>query len=90
MNPRLDRTLTALLRYGSWFASGLIGIGLILALAQVPAGARTAAVGIALFIALPPIRVLVMLIEFLRERDYRLAISASIVLTIIALGLVVR
>ena len=90
MNPRQDRTLTALLRYGSWFASGMIGIGLILALAGGPAGVRTAAFGIGLFIALPPIRVLVMLIEFLRERDYRLAISAAVVLTVIGLGLVVR
>lgn len=90
MNARLDRTLTMLLRYGSWFACALIGAGLILAITGVSAGARTAALGIGLFISLPPIRVLVMLVEFVRERDYRLAISAGVVLTVIGLGLVFR
>ncbi|MDE3198972.1 MAG: DUF1634 domain-containing protein [Acidobacteriota bacterium] len=87
MNPRLDRTLTALLHYGSWFACALIVLGLTLALRGRGDGMRIVVWGIGLFIVLPPIRVVVMLIEFLRERDYRLALSATIVLTIIGVGL---
>lgn len=90
MNPRLDRALTALLFYGSWVACILIGIGLTLTLSGNSNGPRWAVTGVGLFIALPPMRVFVMLIEFLREHDYRLAISAALVLTIIAIGLVVR
>ena len=90
MNPRLDRSLTALLRYGSWLASGMIGLGLVLTVTGLAAGTRVMVAGIGLFIALPPTRVIVMLIEFLRARDYRLAISAALVLVVIGLGLVIR
>ena len=47
-----------------------------------------AKVGIALFILLPTLRVLLMLLFFFRERDYRLAIIAALVLTIILLGFI--
>ena len=47
------------------------------------------AAGVALFIALPVLRVLVMLGAFIRSRDYRLVIVATVVLMTILAGLVI-
>lgn len=84
---RLEDLLTVLLRNGSWLASGIICIGL--ALAVIDTHLRIAALGIALFILLPTIRVLLMLFVFLRQRDFRYAFVAGIVLMMILLGAVV-
>jgi uncharacterized membrane protein len=93
---RLEELLAALLRYGSWLASAAIGLGFALAFVAShftvwnPAIAphRIATMGIALFILLPMLRVLLMLIVFLRERDFRFACIAGSVLAIILLGIV--
>jgi len=61
----------------------VIAVGLVL-----PSGARVVTAGIALFVALPIVRVSVMLVEFLRRRDYRIATIAALVLFIIVLGIV--
>jgi uncharacterized membrane protein len=42
--------------------------------------------GIALFLLLPVLRVVIMLVMFVRERDYRFGIIAGVVLSIIVLG----
>jgi len=94
---RLEELLAALLRYGSWSASAVIGLGFALALigphlpgrnpAIVPH--RIATMGIALFILLPMLRVLLMLLVFISERDFRFACIAASVLAIILLGVVV-
>ncbi|MCD0503381.1 DUF1634 domain-containing protein [Bordetella petrii] len=86
-----ERYIAALLHHGTWFASVLIGIAL---LAQWLAGAPgwsliLAQAGIAVFIALPVLRVALMLGMFLRERDYLYSALAVAVLAIIALGLLV-
>jgi uncharacterized membrane protein len=86
--PRLEWLLAGLLRYGTWLASGVTGLGLALPLAGVE-GARVVAAGVALFIALPVLRVLVTLGAFLLNRDYRLVIVATAVLMTIAAGLVI-
>jgi hypothetical protein len=93
---RLEELLAGLLRYGSWSASAAIGLGFLLALvgsdssARNPATAahRIATIGIVLFILLPMLRVLVMFLVFLRERDFRFACVAASVLAIILLGIV--
>jgi hypothetical protein len=93
---RLEELLAAFLRYGSWSASAAIGLGFALALigshspARNPAIAshRIATMGIALFILLPMLRVLLMFLVFLRERDFRFAWIAGSVLAIILLGIV--
>jgi hypothetical protein len=48
---------------------------------------RIAAIGIVLFILLPTLRVLLMLLVFIREGDFRLAATAGLVLAIILLGI---
>jgi hypothetical protein len=94
---RLEELLSALLRNGSWLASAAIGLGFALALIDSRFGTRNlailsnmriATVGIALFILLPTLRVLLMLVVFIRERDFRLAVIAGLVLAIVLLGIV--
>jgi uncharacterized membrane protein len=78
----LDRRVALVLGAGTWIASAVIAVGLI-----VPAGTAIVNAGVALFIALPIVRVAVMLVEFLRGRDYRIAIIAALVLAVILLGI---
>ena len=77
-----------MLRYGTWLASGVTGLGLAMSLVGVE-GAPMVAAGVALFIALPILRVLVMLGAFIHNQDYRLAIVATVVLMTILAGLVI-
>ena len=76
----MNARLADLLHYGSWLASIAIGLGLALS------STRIATIGIALFILLPALRVLLMLLVFLRQRDYRFTAVAALVLAIILLG----
>jgi uncharacterized membrane protein len=80
--------LAGLLRYGTWLACGVAGLGLAMSLVGAD-GAHVVAAGVALFIALPVLRVLVMLGAFLLNRDYRLVIVAAVVLITILASLVV-
>jgi Protein of unknown function (DUF1634) len=96
---RLEELVAALLSYGSWLASAAIGLGVALALIDshsptrnlaILSDMRFATVGIALFILLPILRVLLMLLVFIRERDFRFACIAGLVLVIILLGWGIR
>jgi uncharacterized membrane protein len=82
---KLERLLARVLDQGTWLASGIIGAGWLLA----AAGWRSVALidgGIALFLLLPVLRVAIMLVVFVRERDYRFGLIAALVLSIIVLG----
>ena len=94
---RLETLVAALLRYGSWLASAAISLGFVLALIDsrfatrnlaILPNMRIATMGIALFIMLPILRVLLMLLVFIREGDFRLAVTAGLVLAIILVGIV--
>lgn len=91
-HPGLERLLARVLHRGTWLATGVIALGLALALLGWPGalsaltGTRIVAAGIALFILLPVLRVLLMLIVFVRDGDYRFGAIAALVLAIIALG----
>jgi uncharacterized membrane protein len=85
---RTELLLAGLLRYGTWLASGLTGLGLAMPLAGVE-GTAVVAVGVALFVALPVLRVLVMLGAFIVEQDYRLVLVATVVLMTILAGLAI-
>jgi uncharacterized membrane protein len=93
---RLEEWLAAFLRYGGWSASAAIGLGYALVLIGSHAPTRNLAglpnmrivsMGIVLFILLPILRVLLMLLVFVHERDFRFAFISGIVLAIILLGL---
>ena len=86
--PQPEWLLAGLLRYGTWLACGVTGLGLALSLLGAE-GARVVAAGVALFIALPVLRVLVMLGAFILNRDYRLVIVTTVVLMTILAGLVI-
>lgn len=79
----LERRIAALLGAGTWLASLVIAGGL-----AIPAATALVKAGVALFIALPIARVALMLVAFLRHRDYRIGIVSVLVLLIILLGIV--
>src|SRR5262249_55047658 len=85
--PQLEWLLAGLLCDGTWLASWVTGLGLALSLPGGE-GARVVAAGVALFIALPVLRVLVILGAFILNQDYRLVIAATAVLMTIVAGLV--
>jgi uncharacterized membrane protein len=86
--PQPEWLLAGLLRYGTGLASGVTGLGLAMLLVGFE-GAPVVAAGVALFIALPVLRVLVMLGAFIVEQDYRFVIVATVVLIAILTGLVI-
>jgi hypothetical protein len=97
-SAQLEWLLAGTLHYGTSLASAVISLGLGLAVINSRFSApklailrdmRMVTVGIAMLILLPVVRVIVMLIVYLRQRDYRLAAIALLVLTIILLGFTV-
>ncbi|GAA5657403.1 DUF1634 domain-containing protein [Ochrobactrum sp. WV_118_8] len=90
---RGDKIIAALLWYGTWFASALIAVGVVMTSIEPPSlalnGYDIVKAGIAVFILLPIIRVALTMYLFLRERDYVYTVIAATVLLIIATGIVV-
>ena len=86
LSGQLENLLGRLLHYGTLAASGIIALGLALSLAAGPLGMGVATAGIGLFILLPTLRVAVMLVFFLRARDYRYGAIAALVLLIISIS----
>ena len=89
---KLDQLLARVLHRGTWLGCCVIALGLALPLTG-GAGASFAVIctgiatgGIGLLIALPVLRVAVMMMVFIRERDLRFGAIAMLVLTIILLG----
>jgi uncharacterized membrane protein len=93
----LESRVASLLHIGTWLACVLIGLGLPLFLweghgSQKPWGSLgdpLMKAGIAVFILLPVLRVVVMLVLFRRQKDYRFAGIAALVLVIILVGVLV-
>jgi len=96
-NERLDRALATLLWYGTWAASALIAVGMLLdgwrrlgGPAGITAfGHGVVKAGVALLIALPAARVLMLLAIFLRRRDRAYALITALVLAILGAGVLV-
>jgi hypothetical protein len=94
-HPGLERLLARVLSGGTWLATCVIALGLAVPLfgwqgaspAMPVTGSRIVTAGIALFIFLPVLRVLLMLVVFVREGDYRFGSIAAFVLVIIILGI---
>jgi len=84
-HPELEKLLARVLDQGAWLASGVIAVGWMLATCGWHA-AWVINTGIVLLLLLPVLRVLIMLVVFLRERDYRFSAITGLVLTIIVLG----
>jgi uncharacterized membrane protein len=86
VSGQLENLLGKLLHYGTLAASAIIALGLALSVAAGALGMGVATAGIALFILLPALRVAVMLVFFLRARDYRYGAIAALVLLIISIS----
>jgi uncharacterized membrane protein len=93
---RMERALASMLHHGTWVASLVIALGLASTMfhgldAQ---GLEIVTCGIGLLIFLPVLRVGLMFVMFVREKDYRFgAISLTVLLIILAgyvLGMVVK
>ena len=87
LERRRERLLASVLRYGSYLGCTIIGFGLLLAWQNntfASWGVWTLNGGIGLLIALPVLRLAVLLATFAVERDYRFAIATAAVLVIIA------
>jgi Protein of unknown function (DUF1634) len=91
-DARLQLLLARLLHHGRWLATAVIGLGLVLAIFERRPGAhnpttspgmRIVAAGIACFIVLPVLRVVLMLGVFVRAREYHFIAITSLVLIII-------
>ena len=86
---RIESLLAGVLNVGTWLASVVIVAGLVLSLFKrtpFPTGAQVVTAGIGLFILLPILRVILMLTIFVKERDYKFAAAAAVVLLIIFAG----
>jgi Protein of unknown function (DUF1634) len=94
--PALERWLAGLLHYGTWVAASTVAAGLAMALlapwagnwpsTKTPVSAHIMTAGIALFILLPIMRLMLMLGIFLHQRDYRFSAIAALVLMIVIAG----
>lgn len=89
-----EQIIAALLWYGTWCACALIAGGMILGISADSFGLglngyQLVKAGVALFILLPVARVVLMLVIFLRERDYAYTLISALVLSIIAAGVVI-
>jgi uncharacterized membrane protein len=90
--PALERLLAYVLHRGTWLATGVIALGLALPLfglrgvGLAMTGEEIATAGIAFFILLPVLRVVLMLVVFVRAGDYGFGAIATLVLAIIVLG----
>jgi len=85
-HPRLEGLLAGVLRHGTWLATGVIALGAGLSLIGL-AGFQVVCEYdkrsnchpcVALFILLPVVRVLLMMIVFVRDRDYCFGVIATL------------
>lgn len=94
-DPSLERSVAALLQYGTWIASTVVAAGTLIGSLGPFSGpffsgfnsSTIVTSGIGLFILLPVARVALMLAVFLRQSDYRYAMISTLVLTIIVIGI---
>jgi uncharacterized membrane protein len=89
----VESLLARVLNAGTWVASAIIAVGLALPLLWAEAasglGVRIVTGGIAMFILLPTLRVVLMFVYFVKARDYWFGAAAAVVLAIIVAGIAV-
>jgi uncharacterized membrane protein len=91
----MEGVLSAVLRYGAVVASFWLALGMVLGAynkAVSPVDTLAAAsggclsIGVVLLIALPVLRVAIMMLVFLLQKDYSFTVISAAVLVIIILG----
>ena len=83
---RLETTIGEVLRFGTITSSTMFAIGLVMTIARYqPAVAQLLLVaGLVILLATPPARVVVSVIEYIRERDWTFVVLTLIVLLALA------
>ncbi len=83
---RLERSIGAVLRAGTLASSSLLAVALLMAMAGARAdlAQRLAAAGLVILLATPVARVVVSVVEYVRERDWTFVVLTSIVLLALA------
>lgn len=79
-----ERRIALGLQWGTWLACAVLAAGL-----AIPPAAVLVKVGIATFVALPILRVIAMLVEFLRRRELGMSAIAGLVLGVIFAAILV-
>ena len=94
--PALNQLLAKVLHRGTWLGCSVIALGLVLPMtgwleaASPIISTPIVDAGIALLIGLPVLRIFLMLVVFVRQRDFRFSAIAMLVLAIILLGSVLN
>jgi uncharacterized membrane protein len=86
-DPKLDLLVARALRWGAYFAFGILLAGLVLSpFVSSHAAHLIYVVGVLVMMATPAFRVLIALVVFVRERDFKYSLVALGVLLILLLG----
>jgi uncharacterized membrane protein len=80
-SDRLERTIGVVLRAGVTISSICLAAGLIMAIVRGPGPADTLlAAGVIILLATPVARVLISIVEYVREHDWTFVVLTAIVL----------
>ncbi len=82
----LDRVVAQSLKIGSYMGFAILAAALLLMFASPAHGALFAKIGVIVMIVTPPFRLVIALIVFLYERDYKYVAITSGVLLILLLS----
>lgn len=80
---QVEKSLEILLETGTWAATSIITIGVLFSYTAVTQA------GIGMFILIPVGRVIGLLMNYLKEKDYKMVSIAFIVLAVIILSFVI-
>ena len=83
---RLDRIVSQALKFGAYVGFAILAAALVTTFVAPSYAMMLAKVGVIVMIATPPFRLLIALIVFLYERDFRYAAITSGVLLILLLS----
>ncbi len=86
-DPKLDLLVARSLRWGAYIAFGILLAGLVLSPFVSPRTAHLVnTVGVLVMMTTPAFRVLIAVVVFVRERDFKYSLVALGVLLILLLG----
>ena len=81
---RLESLLTSIMRFGLALSTTVLMVGLVMALAGLPAALPVLNTGIVLLMLIPATRIVVSLIDAALRRDALLAFATSVVILVLA------
>jgi uncharacterized membrane protein len=83
---RLERTIGEVLRFGTITSSTMFAVGLLITVMgyQLMVAQLLLGIGLIILLATPPARVVVSVIEYIRERDWTFVVLTLIVLLALA------